>query len=290
MQRFEGLVEVGRVALDHAVPQDQRPPGVAGDLLVVRDQDHRQPFVLVELPEQVDHLAAGSRVEVAGRLVAHQDRRGGNECAGDRDPLLLPAGELPGVMVQPVAQSDPFEQPDRLGPLRPARSTASGAIQQRQLDVFDGRRSHQQVEALEDEPDLPVADAGPLVAAHRGDLDAVEPVAAAGRPVQAAQGVHQCRLAGPGRADQRDILAPLDRERRWPQGGDLHLADVVDLADVGQFDQGHDLSLSRDRSRMSPDADYGTESIASSIQPSPVWTKFLASGNWCERLSRKCIR
>ena len=50
------------------------------------------------------------RVEVAGRLVGEQQRRAVDQRPGDRDALLLAAGELRRVVVQPVAQADALEQ------------------------------------------------------------------------------------------------------------------------------------------------------------------------------------
>src|SRR5207248_6516997 len=92
---------------------------------------------------------------------------------------------------------------------------------------------------LEDEPDLAVADHRPLVGAHRLDRLAVEPVASRGRPVQAAQDVHQRGLARAGDAHERHQLPALDGQGHPLEHRDVDLAQVVGLVDVLEPDQFH---------------------------------------------------
>ena len=61
---------------------------------VVRDEHQGRAAVALQREEQVDDLPAGGLVEIAGRLVGHQNRRVRRQRAGDRDALLLAAGEL----------------------------------------------------------------------------------------------------------------------------------------------------------------------------------------------------
>ena len=102
---------------------------------------------------------------------------------------------------------------------RSARSRRSirptARVDQRQLDVAQRRGARDQVEALEDEPDLAVADIGELVVVEVADVDAVEQVAAARRDVEAADDVHQRRLAAARRAHDRRRSRPArPRSRR----------------------------------------------------------------------------
>ena len=93
------------------------------------------------------------------------------------------------------------------------RSAAGRAvIDQRQLDVVQRGGARQQVEGLEDEADLLVADARQLVVVQLADQLAVEPVAALGGRVQAADQVHQRGLAGAGRAHDGHVLVVLDAQ------------------------------------------------------------------------------
>ena len=83
----------------------------------------------------------------------------GDQGPGDRDPLLLAAGQLAGAVLDPVGQPDPVAGPSmaRAAPLAAAarRRSTSGSSTLRHADS-DG----EQVELLEDEPDAPVADLG----------------------------------------------------------------------------------------------------------------------------------
>ena len=131
---------------------------------------------------------------------------------------------------------------------RPTAASASSAISrrsrardlrvdERELDVLQRGGAREQVEGLEDEADLLVADRRQLVVVHRLDRDAVEEVAAGGRAVEAADDVHQRRLAGAGRAHDRDVLAGLDDEVDAAQGVDLLRAELVDAGQLAHLDE-----------------------------------------------------
>ncbi len=194
-------------------------------------------FGPVEFAEEGHDVPAGARVQVAGRLVAEQDRRLVDQRPRDGDALLLAAGELVRPVVRAVGQADAAEQLERL-PLAPGSRTIP-VIQERRHHIFQGGRPRQQVEVLEDEADAPVADLGQLVRVKARHFLAGEAVAAVGGAVEAAQGVHERRFPGAGRADQGDELPLFDVQRHLLKRQDLHLPQVIRLAQVPQFDQGH---------------------------------------------------
>src|SRR5262245_65569130 len=74
------------VRLDLAVADEDRAVRVVRDVALVRDQDDRVALIVQPL-EQLHDLLAGGRVEVAGRLVAAQDRRGRHD--GERERQLV---------------------------------------------------------------------------------------------------------------------------------------------------------------------------------------------------------
>ena len=127
------------------------------------------------------------------------------------------------------AQPDRFERRQRpraaARPVRPARS-------QRQRDVVERAWSRDQVEALEDEADLAVADHGQLVFVQLPDVDAVEQVATRGRVVEAADDVHQRRLARAGRAHDRHVVAALDGQVDAGDGVHGGVTGAIGLADA----------------------------------------------------------
>jgi hypothetical protein len=87
--------------------------GARGELRVVRGDDHRRAVVGSQVPEQVDDLAAGGGIEIAGRLVGEHDARLDRERARDRDPLPLASGQVPRQVVGARSQPDLVEQPQR---------------------------------------------------------------------------------------------------------------------------------------------------------------------------------
>src|SRR5262249_54578972 len=86
---------------------------------------------------------------------------------------------------------------------------------------------------------LLVADQGALVGGQAGDLLAVQPVAAGGGAVQAAQDVHQRGLARARGAHEGDHLAAVDAQGDALEHRHVDLPQVVRLADVVQLDQFH---------------------------------------------------
>ena len=55
----------------------------------------------------------GLAIEVAGRLVAEQQRRIGDDRARDADALLLAARELPRVVLRAIGEADDLERDRR---------------------------------------------------------------------------------------------------------------------------------------------------------------------------------
>ncbi len=183
---------------DPPVPHADGAPGVCGDLRLVRHQHHRQ----------FHELATGRRVEGAGRLVGEQDARVHDERSRDRDALLLTAGEFVRQVHDAIAQADAHE---RLGnaPL----AVGSTLVDQRQLNLLEGRHARLQVVGLEAEGVAAQARAGVL-----GELFDVTPgeelLARAGR-VEQVDDVHQRALAGSRLAHDGDEL-PRSMSRLTP--------------------------------------------------------------------------
>ena len=224
--------------LDQAVLDADGTLGVAGHTGVVRDQHDGDAVLGGQRLEQFEHFAAGARVEVAGRLVGEEQRRAVDEAASDGHALLLAAGQLRRVVVHAVAQADALQQ--GLGPLAGlAAGQVRRGVGQRHHDVVEGAGPAEQVEALKDEADLFVADHGPLVGRQIRHLLVVEPVLAAGRPVEAAEDVHQRRFARAGLAHQRHHLAARDRDRHALEHGHVQLAEVIRFGDVFKPNQIH---------------------------------------------------
>jgi len=166
-------------------------------------------FVLVKPLEQRHDFVAGGGVQVAGGFVGQQDGRVIDQRASDRDALPLAAGELVGFMEHAVAEADVFEG---VAGTFEARRLAQTGVNERKLDVVQRIGAWQQIERLENETNLAVADLGELVVDHVRDVLAVELVAAGRRRIEAAEHVHQGGLAAAGRSHDGDILVAMDLE------------------------------------------------------------------------------
>ena len=187
-----------------------------------------------ELAEEVEDLAAGLGVEVARRLVGEQQGRLVDERAGDGDALPLAARQLIRLMVHPVAQPDGGE---RLLGHDSALVAADLRVDQRQLDVLQRRGAREEIERLKHEADLLVAHRGQLVIVHRLDRRAVEDVLPGGGAVEAADDVHERRLAGTGGSHDGHVLAVIDDEIDAAQRKDVLRPELVGARERVHFDE-----------------------------------------------------
>ena len=102
----------------------------------------------------LDH-PLGLGVERGGRLIEDQDRRVLEEHAGDREPLLLPAGELDAALaddrVQPIRQAG--DHIVQSGPARRVDDLRLGCVEPAVGDVLADRAGEEE-DILLDDADL----------------------------------------------------------------------------------------------------------------------------------------
>ena len=65
--------------------------GVVGMTLIMGNHDDCGAFS-IELIQEIQHFLPVGRIEITGRLVGQDELRVRDDCAGDRDALLLAAG------------------------------------------------------------------------------------------------------------------------------------------------------------------------------------------------------
>ena len=75
------------------------------------------------------------------------------------------------------------------------------------------------------------------------DVSAIEQVASAARPIEAAEDVHERRLARARGPDHGDELTLLDVEGDAAQGAHRHVADLIRLDEIPDPEQRHQLLL-----------------------------------------------
>src|SRR5262245_37652999 len=106
------------------------------------------------------------------------------------------------------------------------------AISQRQFDVFINRKLINQVETLEDEPNLTIANAPPSAKPQVFDSLSVQLVLAAGWRIQQAYDREQCGLPASRRPGDGHILAFGNTQMHSRQRMSL---DLVGVKNLGQF-------------------------------------------------------
>ena|SRR5438477_8411665 len=107
-------------------------------------------------------------------------------------------------MFRAMSHANAFE---RLRHGRLAIGRAHPTIGQRELNVFINSEITNQIEALEDEADLPVTNAGPLRKRKIRYLAAFEGVTAPARGIEKTQNRKQRRFPTARRTGNRDVLA-----------------------------------------------------------------------------------
>ena len=158
--------------------------------------------------------------------------------ARDRHALLLAAGQFGRVVLHARGQADLGQ---RVLDALLALGRVEAAVAQRHVDVVEQVQVGDQVEALEDEAELFVAQARARVVVHALDVDAVEHVLAVGEFLEQAGDVQEGGLARAGRAGDGDELALLDVDVEAAQRVGLDHVGAVHLAQV--FHAQHGMSF-----------------------------------------------
>ena len=183
--------------------------------------------VLIELCEQAHHLGTILRVEVAGRLVGEDELGTEDHGAGDGHALLLTAGELVREVLGTVADVHALHH---LLHLLLALALRHAEIGKRQLDVLLYVELVDEVEALEDEAYLSLADGRALVLMQSGHLFVTEPILAGGGVVEESEDVEQRGLATAGGTHDGDELAVLYFKRYFVERDGLDFFRAEGLA------------------------------------------------------------
>src|SRR5215211_4080322 len=91
------------------------PVGDAGHHAeVVRDQDDRCTYLLLQLPQEIQDLSLYGHVQCRGRLVGYEDLRLAGEGDRDHHPLAHPARELVRVLLYALLRIRDADQPQKL--------------------------------------------------------------------------------------------------------------------------------------------------------------------------------
>src|SRR5258708_13987349 len=109
-----GIVQLSGLAVvdDLAKAHGDDPSGIAlGELEVVDGAEHRDPVLAVHVAQVVEHHDRRFGVEACDRFVGEEDLGVLGQRSGERDPLLLAAGEGVGSDVGLFSNLQPLEPP-----------------------------------------------------------------------------------------------------------------------------------------------------------------------------------
>ena len=200
------VVEVERCAdlLDMAAAQHHDLVGHGHGLdLVVRHIDHGVAEPVVQVGELDPHLHPQLGIEVRERLVEQEDLGLADDRPADRDPLPLPARELPRPRAE---QRLDLQHPRRLGHAPLDLGAARADVLEPEGQVLP--HGHMRVERVGLEHHGEPA----LGRAQLVDALAVDPDLAAGDVLQPGDHPEQRRLPAARRADEDAELAVLDAQ------------------------------------------------------------------------------
>ncbi|KWV86320.1 hypothetical protein PFLmoz3_04012 [Pseudomonas fluorescens] len=200
----------------------------------------------------------GSAVEVAGGFVGQDHRGFADQGAGNGHTLALPTGEVGGAMVGAFGEADLCEH--ALGVFH-RFMPRHAAITQGQRDVVQGTEAWQQVEALEHETDLLVADRRQLIGGGVENIVAGKVVLAAVGQVQQAEDIEQGAFAGARGTENAAAVTAGDGQAHVIENAQFLPGELIALADALQGNQAglrgglchHDYACSLDGTALLPE-------------------------------------
>ena len=197
----------------------------------MRDHDDGRALA-IDFLEQFHHAARHQRIEIAGRFVGHQQARRTGQRTRDRDALLLAARQFRRIVLHARSQADARQ---RFVDALLALGAVEAAIAQRNVDVVGDVQIGNQIEALEDETDLLVAQLRTRVVVHAFHVDAIEEEFAAGEFLEQSGDVEECGLARTRRPRHRHEFAFADVDREIAQRMRFHHVRAIDLGQMRHF-------------------------------------------------------
>jgi len=176
--------------VEPAVPHPESPPGASGHFGTMRNHEERQTLLAMERIEEIEHAAAGRRIEIPRRLIGEEQEWIVGKRPGDGDSLPFADGEFRRKMPRPVRHADQREQ--LFGPADALAATAR-SLEHRDLNIFDRGERGEQMERLENEAQRRGAKAVEVLASR--ERLPLETNFSARGVIEGSQKVEQGRLA-----------------------------------------------------------------------------------------------
>ena len=224
--------------------------------------------------EQLDDRLGGDRVDRSRRFVGQDDPPLPDDRPCDGDALLLATGDLAGE-----GYGDRQVEADLLERLagRPIGVTLVGAVEhERKADVAEDVERVDEVEPLQDDPHHSPPHRRPPCRGLQPDRRALEAEVARAERHDAADRLHERRLARRRRADHGHHLSGVDREVHAPQRFDPALTLLVPTRRLEQRHGGRRPRLSRRSCLPRP-----LDPLVAEVEPSQ-----LGLGSHCQGVRR----
>src|SRR5258708_25385968 len=167
-------------------------------------------------------------------------------------------------MVGTIGEAD---QRERIGRARCPLGVRDPGGEGRQRAVLERGCSCDQIEPLEYEAELVIANAGELSLVEVRNVYAIEQVSAGGRSIEAAEDVHQGGFSAATRAHDRDVPAGFDVDTHPAQRVDPGLAHLVVLVQ-GLTAENRRSAQARPRARGTGHRHYATDGCPA--RPAPA--------------------
>ena len=174
----------------------------------MRNEQERGTGRPVKIKQQRFDALARFLIEVSRRLIRKQNARPMHKGAGHRDALLLAAGELCGIMLEAIGQTDTAQQIGRL----PARGSIAAQFEGHH-DILERGERRDELKGLKHEACLAAAQLCPLVLAQMLESLAAEMNGAAAGTVESSTKPQQRRLAASRGTDDRTCVAVVKGKR-----------------------------------------------------------------------------
>ena len=236
---------------------------------VVRHHDDRLAVLAVQRLQQVEDFVARLAIEIAGRLVAQQQRRVRHDRAGDADALFLAARQLAGIVLRRGRRGRPPTAPSARGASRSADDSfvSSSGSSTFRAAVSTGSRLY----IWKTKPMCRARQADEAAARHLVDAVAGNLDRAFRRRVEPADQVEQRRLARARRSHQREEIPLRNLEVDPLQHVDALASAEIHLVKVPNPDQRfHQRSFTR-----APSASVGgpsTTTFSPALTPETIST------------------
>ena len=181
------------------------------DLLIVRNVEHRDIQFALQLLDLKAHLLAQIRIQIRKRLIQKEESRLADQCTGQRNTLLLSAGQLRRQTLLKALHADDLDHLHN-----PFANLLFRALcdLQRISDIIKYRHVRPYGIVLEHKPDAAVLRRHLNLRSRIRDKCIVEINPACIRRLKSRDQTKENSLAAAGRAKQRKALPFLDRQRQ----------------------------------------------------------------------------